>query len=161
MNMKRAIAQQTGSIILEALIAILIFSIGILALIGMQATAINTVSDSKYRSAAGFLANQIIGTVWATRPNSINGSNVVISAPNPTFACTPCTAANGNVWTQAWVASGVSQLPAGTASIAITNSPSVNPVTSMVTVTLTWQPPKHDSTAGVVTHRHIVSAFIN
>ena len=42
--------------LLEALIAILIFSMGILALMGMQATAINTVSESKYRSNAGFLA---------------------------------------------------------------------------------------------------------
>ena len=51
--------EQRGSILLEALIAILIFSMGILALMGMQATAINTVAESKYRSNAGFLANRI------------------------------------------------------------------------------------------------------
>jgi len=51
-TMNHAKIQQTGSVVLEALIAILIFSIGILALIGMQATAINSVADAKYRNTA-------------------------------------------------------------------------------------------------------------
>src|ERR1039458_5481087 len=89
MNMKRAKTQETGSVILEAMIAILIFSMGILALVGMQATAINSVADAKYRSTAGFLAEQIIGTVWATRQNSTisSASNVIAANPDPTFAC--------------------------------------------------------------------------
>ena len=41
--------EQRGSILLEALIAILIFSMGILAMMGLQATAINTVAESKCR----------------------------------------------------------------------------------------------------------------
>ena len=61
--------EQKGSMLLEALIAILIFSMGILALMGMQATAINTVSESKYRSDSGFLVNRIIGQIWADRAN--------------------------------------------------------------------------------------------
>ena len=88
MNMNRARTKQTGSVILEALIAILIFSIGILSLVGMQATAINTVSDAKYRSTAGFLANQIVGTIWATRTGTAtaNASNVFAATPDPGFA---------------------------------------------------------------------------
>lgn len=151
MNMKRAKTRQTGSVILEALIAILIFSVGILALVGMQATAINSVADAKYRSTAGFLANQIVGTVWATRQNAVvaNASNVMAANPDPTFACSPCGAANGNAYTQAWAVSGVAaQLPSGTASIAISGA--------VVTVTLGWQPPKD-----VVAHRHVVSTFID
>jgi type IV pilus assembly protein PilV len=154
----RAKNQQTGSVILEALIAILIFSIGILALVGMQATAINSVSDAKYRSTAGFLANQIVGTIWATRLNTtiVSASGVVAAIPDMTFACArPCGAANGNAYTQAWVASGVAaNLPRGTASIAIINFPAAN--ASMVTVTIDWQPPKD-----AVSHVHAVSTFIN
>ena|ERR1017187_4725228 len=151
MNMKRAKTKQTGSMILEALIAILIFSIGILALIGMQATAINAVADAKYRSTAGFLANQIVGTIWATRLNSTaaNASNVIAASPDPTFACAPCTSAVGNTYTQAWVVNGVqADLPQGTANIAINGG--------TVTVTIGWQPPK-DANA----HQHVVSTFIN
>jgi hypothetical protein len=153
MNMKRAKTQQTGSVILEAMIAILIFSMGILALVGMQAAAINSVADTKYRSTAGFLAD---GTVWATRQNSTisNASNVIAANPDPTFACNPCGAANGNPYTQAWATSGVAaDLPNGTASIAVNGA--------QVTVTVQWTPPKHDSSTGVVIHRHVTSAFIN
>lgn len=50
--------------LIEALIGILIFSIGILALIGMQATAIKNTTDARYRSEASFLAQQIIGQMW-------------------------------------------------------------------------------------------------
>lgn len=149
--MKRIKTQQIGSVILEALIAILIFSIGILALVGMQVVAINDVADTKYRSTAGFLANQIVGTVWANRLGIINAnaSNVMAASPDPSFACNPCGAANGNAYTQAWVVSGVAaELPRGTASIAISGA--------VVTVTIGWQAPK-DAAA----HRHVVSTFID
>ncbi len=148
--MKSAKPQQNGSVILEALIAILIFSIGILALVGMQAMAINNVSDAKYRSTAGFLADQIVGTIWATRTGTqvANASNVMVASPDPTFACNPCGGANGNAYTQAWVASGVAELPNGLSSIAINGA--------VVTVTLSWRPPK-DATL----HRHVVATVID
>lgn len=57
---------QSGVMLLEALIAILIFSLGILALVGLQATAINQSTDARYRSEAALLANDIIGQMWAT-----------------------------------------------------------------------------------------------
>lgn len=151
MNMNRIKTQQAGSVILEALIAILIFSIGILALVGMQATAINNVSDAKYRSTASFLANQIVGTVWATRQNAFiaNASNVMAATPDPSFACNPCTSVNGNPYTQAWAVSGVAaELPNGAASIAISGA--------VVTVTVSWQPP-----GAAAAHRHVVPTFID
>jgi type IV pilus assembly protein PilV len=43
--------------LLEALIAILIFSFGILGLVGLQANAINLSTDAKYRADAALLAN--------------------------------------------------------------------------------------------------------
>ena len=61
--------RQGGVALLEALIGILIFSIGILAVVGMQATAIKTVSDSKYRSEAAFLANQLLTQMWTDAGN--------------------------------------------------------------------------------------------
>jgi type IV pilus assembly protein PilV len=55
--------------LIEALIGILIFSIGILALIGMQGAAIRNTTDARYRSEASFLANQVIGQMWVDRAN--------------------------------------------------------------------------------------------
>lgn len=55
------IDRQGGIALLEGLIAILIFSLGILAIVGMQAVAVKQVSDARYRSDAALLANQLIG----------------------------------------------------------------------------------------------------
>lgn len=52
--------------LLEALIAILIFSLGILALVGLQATAIKQSTDARYRSEAALLTNDIISQMWST-----------------------------------------------------------------------------------------------
>lgn len=59
---------QRGIMLLEGLIAILIFSLGILAVVGMQATTIGHTSQAKYRVDAAFLANKLIGQMWADAP---------------------------------------------------------------------------------------------
>jgi len=63
---------QQGVVIIEAMIAILIFSIGVLGIIGMQASMIKNTADSKYRADASNIAQQRIGQIWAdpdpTRP---------------------------------------------------------------------------------------------
>lgn len=56
--------QQRGMMLLEALIAILVFSLGILAMVGMQAISISHTSQSKYRTDASFLANKLIASMW-------------------------------------------------------------------------------------------------
>lgn len=61
--------RQTGAALLEALVGVLIFSIGILAVIGMQGTALRTVSDAKYRADASFIANQTLALAWGNPAN--------------------------------------------------------------------------------------------
>ena len=58
--------QQSGVVLLEALLAILVFSLGILALVGLQATAVKQSTDAKYRSEAALLANDLIGQMWVS-----------------------------------------------------------------------------------------------
>jgi type IV pilus assembly protein PilV len=60
----RAHRKQAGIMLLGALIAILIFSVGILAIVGMQATAIQDQGEAKYRTEAAFLANRVIAQMW-------------------------------------------------------------------------------------------------
>ena len=57
---------QTGVMLLEALIAILIFSLGILSLVALQATSIQLASDARYRTDASLLANKLLGQMWAS-----------------------------------------------------------------------------------------------
>jgi type IV pilus assembly protein PilV len=59
-------ARQSGSMLLEALIAILVFSLGILTVIGIQAASIKLAADAQLRTKAALLANQLIGEMWAS-----------------------------------------------------------------------------------------------
>ena len=60
----RTARSQAGVMLIEALIGILIFSIGILAMIGMQAVAMKNTTDARYRSEAAFLATEVVGRMW-------------------------------------------------------------------------------------------------
>ncbi len=53
-------------ILIESLLAILIFSLGILALVGLQAAAVKQSADAKYRTEAALLANEVIGQMWVS-----------------------------------------------------------------------------------------------
>ncbi len=59
-------SHQSGVILLEALLAILIFSLGILALVGLQAAAVKQSTDARYRTEAALLTNEIIGQMWVS-----------------------------------------------------------------------------------------------
>src|SRR5262249_31762025 len=60
---------QSGYMLLEVLIGILVFSLGILGLLGMQAIATKSVLDARSRSEAGKYASQLIGEMWLNRAN--------------------------------------------------------------------------------------------
>ena len=57
---------QAGVVLLEALIAILIFSLGILTVIGIQAASIKMAADAQLRTRAALLANRLVGQMWAS-----------------------------------------------------------------------------------------------
>lgn len=131
--------RQRGATLLEALIGILIFSIGILALVGMQALAIKHMSDAKYRSDAAFFANEIIGQMWVNRASL--GTYAYAGAGAPPAAI------------DSWVTSIQNALPGVTAAA---NRPIITVAGTTVTVTVRWQLP-----GGADVHRHITMAYIN
>jgi type IV pilus assembly protein PilV len=108
--------------LLEALLGILIFSIGILAVVGMQAMAVKTVAESKYRVDASFLANEIIGTMWVKRTTLGDFAYPGGAAPE----------------VQNWATRVEGTLPGATA-----NQPTVAiGAGNTVTVTIYWQHPE-------------------
>lgn len=121
---------QGGIILIEALIAILIFSMGILAIIGLQAQSVRNSAEAKYRADASFLANQIIGRIWADR------ANIATFAHRPTgTVCAPSGAASGNTNVTEWLDGVSAVLPdADTARQSI----AVDTTTNQVTVRLCW-----------------------
>ena len=66
---KRSPVGQAGVVLIEVLVGVLVFSIGILAIVGMQAFAVEQVSDAKYRLDASMIANQFIGRMWVDQAN--------------------------------------------------------------------------------------------
>jgi type IV pilus assembly protein PilV len=59
-------AGQAGVMLLEALIAILIFSLGILTVIGIQATSVKMAGDAQLRTRAALLADRLVGQMWTS-----------------------------------------------------------------------------------------------
>jgi len=66
---KRNPVGQAGVVLIEVLVGVLVFSIGILAIVGLQAFAVEQVSDAKYRLDASMIANQYIGRMWVDQAN--------------------------------------------------------------------------------------------
>jgi type IV pilus assembly protein PilV len=122
--------QQSGSVILESMIAILIFSMGILAIVGLQAAAISASSDAKYRTIANLLANQLVGQMWVS---------------NRTSATLQSQFQTGGTKYNLWLADVQAALP----GVAAPNNPTVTilPVaglsstSSKVTITVFWKTP--------------------
>jgi type IV pilus assembly protein PilV len=76
---------QQGVVLLEALIAILLFSMGVLALVGLQAAMVKNTSDANYRAQASFIAQQRIGMIWSDPANVVTylETNTDISSQLP------------------------------------------------------------------------------
>lgn len=63
--------KQHGGLLIEALIAVLIFSIGILALIGLQGVMLKNSMTSEFRAEAAYLAEKRAGEMWADPTNLV------------------------------------------------------------------------------------------
>ncbi len=63
-------AAQRGVVMIEVMVAILIFSVGVLAIVGLQATMIKSTADAKYRADANYIAQSRIGQIWADAANA-------------------------------------------------------------------------------------------
>jgi type IV pilus assembly protein PilV len=82
---RQGVKGQQGVILLESLIAILIFSMGLIALMGLQAAMIGNTTDAKYRAEAAYIAQKRLGDMWANPTNlgSFVEANTDISAQLP------------------------------------------------------------------------------
>ncbi|MBS1230067.1 MAG: hypothetical protein H6R17_3344 [Proteobacteria bacterium] len=149
--------------ILEAMIALLVFSLGILGIVGLQAASIKASSDAKYRSEAALLANEVIGRMWVsdrTQATLQAGFASPDGAAYQAWAWVGNGAADAGTQAEPTRGSVLEALPgaadnlptiavAAVAPAAATVPPT--PATSLVTVTVFWQlpgePTPHNYTA--------------
>jgi type IV pilus assembly protein PilV len=148
-NASRAIRgtkKQGGSILLEALVAILIFSVGILAIVGMQTTAVRAAGDAKFRSDASLLAGELLGQMWV--------SDRVAANLQTNFQGGGGT--NGAAYTT-WLANVTTALPGATANPpVVTVDTTVSP--PRVTIQVFWLQPSEP--AGTTPHNYAIVAQI-
>lgn len=70
-----------GFALIEALIAILIFSLGALGLVGLQASLTRATTSAKFRADAAYLAQGLIGQMWSDSTNLSSYNNCATYAP--------------------------------------------------------------------------------
>lgn len=129
-------SQQCGFSMIEALVAILVFSLGLLGLVAFQAVSVKAQDDAKKRADAAFIANQIVGDMWGVPP-----ADLASCAGSFSKGSTGC---NNSPW-----GDRVDQgLPGGSAEVAI--------IGNDVTITLKWFTPGHEEE-----HRYVHTANVS
>lgn len=144
---------QKGSVLLEGLISILIFSFGILGIAGLQGTTINNSRDAKFRNDAAFLANQISGYVWTDR---IIGNTNNVPAYSFNAGVATCAAGAAAPAAPANLVSWLADVAATLPQAAANRQRIVVGAGNLVTITVCWRSPQ-DSTY----HSHTVTTQIN
>ena len=162
---------QEGMFLLEGLIAILIFSLGILGMVAMAGTAISAQSDAQNRTDAVNFANDIASkialNVDTTNVTTMQNS-LLAFAHQPvgntcgSFAGAPST----SPIVQSWVSDvsgatpGVTGLPGATnvsESIAVDTSQATY---AKLVVMVCWKPPSTSATPLSPWHSHVLVSYV-
>jgi len=157
-------AREEGVMLIEALIAILIFSSAILAVVGMQATAIKNVTESKSRSEAAFLAEELMAQMWIDQNISTGAvqsehqqrhrRQLQLSGlgfrPARLGTISPPTG---------WIGRVTTKLPGATTVLPKVTITNPTPSGATVKVEIFWQLPE-EATLGLPPHSHTVMASI-
>ena len=147
---------QSGSFLLEALIAILIVALGVLGSVGLLARSMQDIDDAKYRGEAAYLANLYLSQMWL--------SDRITANLTANFSSTPGT---GAPYTD-FVTLLTQRLPNGgdfPPDVDVAPGPIVpllpaQQSNSLVTITIWWKPPGIKGTLQKDYHQYIVTASI-
>ena len=146
----RIFPRQRGFTLLEVLISILVFSIGLLGVAGLMVLSVRTNHSAFLRTQASFLAESMAERMrtnlgWIDQYNGTYDTSTDVATP-PTncraSACTPTQLAGYDLW--AWNQQLVEHLPAPTAVINCDNLPpnpgyaGSQPYGGLCRMTITW-----------------------
>lgn len=67
---------ERGFALIEVLVSLVIFSLGVVGLMGMQTRALQASTDAQDRSMAAMLANSVTSEMWAIKSTSLGNSAV-------------------------------------------------------------------------------------
>ncbi len=164
---KPARAAARGFFLIEAMVAILIFALGILGLVAMGGTAVSSQSDAQYRTEASALADAIAGEIAI----NLDRTDETTKAPSLAFfnhhatgASTDCNftgAATGiaSVADLANRAGNATALPGLPGATTAQQQVKVDPAPAnfnRVEITLCWKAP-----SDTAMRRHTLVTYIN
>jgi type IV pilus assembly protein PilV len=134
-----------GMMLVEVLIGLLVFSVGVLGLIASQGSAIAESTGARYRVQAAYFANQLIARMWAdSLANLPQYGHYATAGTNCTFGGPATSYQNALDWLAALRATG-SGLPGAIATdnhvqIAVLQGvPFLG--NTQVTITICWKAP--------------------
>jgi len=123
-------AHQHGFALIEALIALLLFSLSVLGLVGLQASMARASASAKYRAEAAYLATDLVGRMW------VDAANLAQYRDN----CDTYVAC------KQWKDKLDATLPSGTYSLSICTDATACPTQiGRVTLTISWTTPQEGS----------------
>jgi type IV pilus assembly protein PilV len=129
---------------------ILLFSIGILALVGLQANAAKQSVEGKYRSDASMLATQLIGQIWATDRNFATLNTTYSSTLINDGVCSGC-ATDFASWYDLVKTTlpGTTDLPPNVTYTLVPPSGAATLATTRISITIYWRSPDN------ITHNYV------
>jgi type IV pilus assembly protein PilV len=134
--------RQRGSSLIEVLVSVVVASVGLLGVAGLQLTGLRSNNQSLERSQAATLAYEIADAMRANRVGTADGAFELAAGAQPEAAasCTGdqvCTAAQSAAYAlDQWARRVRASLPAGAASIECSAAPCA--AGWVQTVTLFW-----------------------
>lgn len=150
--------RQHGGFLLEALVGILIFSLGVLGLVGLQGRAIGYTSDAAYRGEAAYLANGYIAKMWSdSRANLMARYDEPGQAEYDAFQQAvfrlPGAAAIADNPRVTVTQSGPGGIANAGGGISLTGN------STLVEIVIQWQPPSKEGETGAL-HNYTITSII-
>ena len=144
--------RQSGAYLLEALIGMLIFSLGILGIVGLQAASLRSTSDAALRAEAVFAANQYIGQMWTSDESQLDSYSSATKGPAYVDFAAQLKAAQGGAYYQ-------------DPAVVFDAIPAPSTTSRVVTISIKWKictDPNNPActTASVDVHNYSTSAVI-
>lgn len=136
---------QAGFTMLEVLVAMVVLSIGLLGLAGLQATGLRANHSAYLRSQASFLAYDILDIMRTDRAGSQSGNyDIAMGAAIAT--------ASSLAEVDAWGSRVIASLPSGDAAIASAQATVGGLQVTQVTITIQWD----DTRAGGLAQQQLI-----
>ncbi|MCK6391414.1 MAG: hypothetical protein L6Q40_10415 [Azonexus sp.] len=151
--MKQAHSQQ-GFMLLESLIAILIFSFGVLGMVAINARSVQALSDAEYRSEASRLADEIASQIALGVTRGANRTVDAGSLAGFAYSGTASAADPATNAVQAILKNKVTTLPGAG---ALPQRVEVLGGFNEVRITLRWSAPSDQGN----TRSHVLTTYIN